>query len=333
MIKMSTVVVLGAGASVPYGFPTGRELLGLARQYGDQELKKLIFDRGYHRGLHQALHHTGNASIDAMLEYNSDLVPAGKCLIAALLLKSEHEMHLRRHPRLENCSEQEKKRIASEWFEILFEEMGAPKLCEFKENQVTFVTYNYDRVLEYKLQLALQVKYSPASVKADDYRDALGGTEIIHLHGQLGFLRTWTDDESKVVGFGAGVVDPANDIFDKDKVFAAADAIKIMHESEETSEELERARQRISEADRVVFLGFGYAEQNLKRLQLQGTLKDNAALYLCRLGMTDSQFEHQVAPFLQDRASNLRIGKSDEDIVGFLVTVRSGHVDTGFPRC
>ena len=71
MISLSTVFVLGAGASVPYGFDTGRQLLERARLLSEDDIVKLIappYPRFGATPLHDALVHTGESSIDAMLE-------------------------------------------------------------------------------------------------------------------------------------------------------------------------------------------------------------------------------------------------------------------------
>jgi hypothetical protein len=91
VITIPTVLILGAGASAPRGFSTGGELLSQARRAGQSGLEEMIkpVSENYAEALSAAVRGTGDKSLDAMLELRSDLVQAGKALMARVLLNCE----------------------------------------------------------------------------------------------------------------------------------------------------------------------------------------------------------------------------------------------------
>src|SRR5262245_44706469 len=133
MLQRNTVFVLGAGASVPYGFSTGGVLLGKAKQLVPDVIRNYTQDYvGLAAGqrLLDALVPSYDASIDALLEHRVDLVPDGKRLIAALLLQEEARAAATfPDPNLD-------------WMAIVFNEMsrGAPGVDAVAANPVSFIT-------------------------------------------------------------------------------------------------------------------------------------------------------------------------------------------------
>ena len=103
MIETPTVLILGAGASKPYGFPAGRELLDeicaslkgnfLRRQWGRDFVE--LFHPPLNKDLdlitefRERLYQSSKGSVDAFLEANPDFVEVGKLAIAATLVPRE----------------------------------------------------------------------------------------------------------------------------------------------------------------------------------------------------------------------------------------------------
>jgi hypothetical protein len=90
MITTKTVLVLGAGASAPYGFPTGSTLKDrIIKPQGmntHQILKSLGFGSDKVREFTDVLRESGQSSVDAFLERRLDLRKVGQAAIAATLL-------------------------------------------------------------------------------------------------------------------------------------------------------------------------------------------------------------------------------------------------------
>lgn len=90
MIKNSTALVLGAGAIMPYCFPTGVPLLKFVSEQlkgQDFPLFRLLREAsepvGDVREFGEVLWRSGQASIDAFLENRDDFLMLGKKAIAA----------------------------------------------------------------------------------------------------------------------------------------------------------------------------------------------------------------------------------------------------------
>jgi hypothetical protein len=180
----------------------------------------------------------------------------------------------------------------------------------FRATPLTIVTYNYDRSVEYALARALQVRW-PGLAPAD-YAHALDCIGPIHLHGQLGRLPGFPGENGSEVPFGG---DPDR-LTDANHIVAAS-GIQIVHESNPQAEPFIRARDAISAAERVIFLGFGYAATNVTRLALQTYIRRTADVYLCVKGFTPQQQVANVRCHFGPGIPHLEVGTEDEDIVQF----------------
>jgi len=78
---------------------------------------------------------------------------------------------------------------------------------------------------------------------------------IVHVHGQLGSL---DKNSGHYIGF-EGKVTPK--IIER-----CIPEIKIVHENVSETPEFIIARSLLQDAERICFLGFGYAEKNVQRL-------------------------------------------------------------------
>jgi hypothetical protein len=297
MISTSTVFVLGAGASVPYGFDTGQDLLERARALSVDKIAELIapLPRYGAQPLQDALVHTGDLSIDAMLETRGNIQAPGKALIARLLLEQERVALINRHT------------SARGWYRTLFSAMDAPSPEQALAQKVRFVTFNYDRSLEFCLAHAWRVKFNP-----DQLVDPAGLRRLfIHVHGQLGFLPE-VGGEGQAIHYGGA----AGGITESD-VNGASHAIKIVSEPNPNEPQFVEARNAIGEADRIVFLGFGFSPRNLERLQLSSHMKPGAAIYACATGFTENRMIMYIRRPLESWVGRV-IGREQDDAYEFL---------------
>jgi hypothetical protein len=255
MIKSKTVFVLGAGASHPYGFPLGRDLLfdvctilansqSPARDlikgcYAKTDLEIDCFVNEL-RGSHIA-------SVDAFLENRPDYLSIGKPAIALALIPYERFEKLVR------------KRDEYNWYEYLYQQMGATREA-FRESakQLSFITFNYDRSLEFFFFYSLVNSYAE-----NDARDLFGELKIVHVYGKLGELEF----------LGTGGRGFAPDLLSKQDIEKCVSDIKIMPERSEEANEFKNAHQLVGEAQQIHFLGFGYDETNVRRLKIPQLFK------------------------------------------------------------
>ena len=268
MITRRTVLMLGAGASVPYGFPTGAGLRDCVCKSGSgaNEVRKALIDCGYTGDAIDSfvteLRESGRQSVDLFLEHRPDLVPIGKAAIAAALIPFEESNSL-----FNDLSEKGK------WYAHLFNQLDAPP-DKWKENRLTVVTYNYDRSLEFFLLRALQHSFN---LNPRDAGELAKSVPVIHLHGLLAPL----DEVQRGGRPYAPETLPG-------RVRLAAEAIQIISEAKPDDSRFVQAREALSAAERVYILGFGYSHVNLERLG-RSCFPSGHEHYACTYGLRDGE--------------------------------------------
>ncbi|MEI8234263.1 MAG: hypothetical protein WCH57_06215 [Verrucomicrobiota bacterium] len=247
MITKRICFVLGAGASMDFGFPSGSKLLTqicenlLSPERSGQPFWKQFGSTG--REFAKELQYSGKNSIDAFLESRSELITIGKMAIAGCLIPRENP---------DSIFNLQLK--GNNWYDYLFEQMAAP-LSKFGDNEVSFITYNYDRSLEFYLETVLRKSYGASDIQITDIFKRI---PIVHLHGTLGDLPFRRDRLAR----------DFTPILDDMSAHLAANSIKIIHENISKEPQFKEAAKLLRNAEELVFLGFGYHETNLKRLRL-----------------------------------------------------------------
>lgn len=249
MIKNSTVLILGAGASIPFGFPSGIRLSNivckaLSRNNTPQfnQIRAMGFEDGHIHKFKNSLFSSGQTSVDAFLEHRPEFIEIGKLAIAQALLPYEKE---------ENLFGQN----SETWYQYFFKKLNAP-FDELNKNKVSIIIYNYDRSLDYFLFNALLNTYGK---HPDEILKIVNELNLIHVYGKLGDL-SWEDYENGIK-YGA---DPIGIHIQK-----VADRIKIISENIKNDPELNKAHELLKNAKRIYFMGFGYNSTNLDRLNLK----------------------------------------------------------------
>ncbi len=240
MIKTPTVLVLGAGASEPYKFPTGPELrqslLG-----GQSHIDVIAFGPG-NDGLQKAADfrqafRRSRDPIDAFLEHNVEWRDAGKCLIAAQIIAAEQENNL--YP------------DSGDWMTRLFGWMAEDcTASNFEKNQLRVITFNYDRSYEFALHEFIKAHFRVPAAEANRIAEPL---EVVHIHGSIGALKTEDRREGRLF-------EP-----DFDDLRDVSSGIRVISDAA-NDEILRRAVRLLKEAKRVFCLGFGYHKVNVERL-------------------------------------------------------------------
>ncbi len=253
-LKKHTTLILGAGASAPYGYPLGVELrdaLLNGPHSFDQRLHDLSIDAAEWTNVQAALHDYQKPSVDEFLSAYPEHSQLMKLAIAHEL--NRHEDHM------QHKSPSHK----DPWYRVLLDEyLGDDK--DFGSGLLTIVTFNYDLSLEKYLVDTSKARHRG---RTDEQRQAsLAHLAIQHVYGDLGPV-------VDIHGTGRQYGPFPNSATAR----SAAGSISTCFE-EGSREAVANAQKQISESDVVAFLGFGYSTQNLQRLDLRSRLKKGAVV-------------------------------------------------------
>lgn len=261
------VFIIGAGASMPYGFPSGDGLFNSIRseftetvwdcyETGNKETSNPERFPEYSKAARfcEALEYLSGVSIDKYLNINKTYKDIGVQAIATTILKYEGNSKL-----LD---------ITDDWYTHLFmkltEGLDDPKsLLKIGDNKVGFITFNYDRSLEYYLHRNLAIFLEHSATSHEEVNMAFSKLTFIHVYGKVGhlpFQLDHSDEENPIIEYGSSYPTfLANG-------HRAAKLIEVMYDTRKESNEINRAQELILGADKIFFLGFGFDELNLKIL-------------------------------------------------------------------
>ena len=249
MIETPITLILGAGASAPYGYPVGRGLKkkiisslhemikndnGWVKEFGCP--KDLIFDFAYKFQISKA------PSIDSFLERNKENVnftKIGKIAILDIISQSESESRLFKEE--EDYDIMEIYEI-DDWYTYLVEKLYGPNIDEIFEN-IRVISYNYDRSLE-----AFLINPLEGYDRISSFKDAVSimkKFQIVHMYGRLDNL-PWEGNWRMGREYG--------DKIETDTLFDLSEEIKLIHETKELNT-IDKANNFIDESKKVYFLG------------------------------------------------------------------------------
>jgi hypothetical protein len=249
MITVPTALILGAGASQPYGYPLGPALLaGMAGGNFDLlvDLLALHCNEAVIEDFQKGLVESGVGSIDAYLARVDRHDAVGRLALAHQMLHYDSSA----------------KNFATNWlgyiWRLAIEDVTGPE--KFKENKLSIVTFNYDTSVERFLIAAIQTTFDLTVSQAIGYASAI---PIVHVYGSLPV-------QQSAHQFGPTPPSPA-------AVRAAAKGLIILHEGVDDSPEFEKARELLNAARFRAFLGFGYLKENVERLKVDTWLRVGTA--------------------------------------------------------
>lgn len=259
MINLRTVFVLGAGASSSYGFPTGKalgdEVIGRFLSSPEVQLTAYLARLGHSNSTISrfcgAFRDSGKHSIDAYLEgleegntERAEFISIGKRAMAAVLLRYERHNALFDTGLLNQFND--------DWYRLLFNKLGT-RFEDLGRNEVSFLTFNYDRSLEYYLITAIMNSYTRAF---SDAKAAIEKLNIVHLYGHLGDIAESSLNDWREHGTG----------LNEKYISRGADGIQILSDRNDGSPIFDKAHALLKQAQVICFLGFGYQKTNVERL-------------------------------------------------------------------
>lgn len=241
MISEPTVLILGAGSSTHCGYPLGSQLVAnICQERNRPSFDEIPFDQSDVEAFITRLSRSAYYSIDAFLADTGEHLDIGKFLIAHELSRVED---------LDRLFPPNK----SGWYQYLFNQMLVNGKPDFEKNNLSIVTFNYDRSLEAYLHTVTMNRFRMSSSEATE---RLASIPIIHPHGILG------EYPDKPYAKPKG----SRDLSER------ASGIKVIHELSDESNAFcsgafKVAYPHLTNAKRVYFLGFGFHTDNLKRFR------------------------------------------------------------------
>ncbi|MCH7883499.1 SIR2 family protein [Patescibacteria group bacterium] len=245
MKKYNTVLILGAGASKPYGFPTQPELLTQIKSFltSRHDFHTKLLEEKYLapdiEELLQSLKSTQRDTIDDFLgapvcKNNPAYTKIIKYAIAYALLAQETTEQIGN---------------PDDWYKKLYDRIFGSRDDKFTDN-IAIITFNYDRSLK---EYLCRTHAAMQAMSIDDAREStlIKQIPIIHVHGKLSSS-----------GYGG----PHN----FKTVVEASDGIIINTDkvTQDLSNEIIMARAIIHEATFIYILGFGYYDENMEKIGL-----------------------------------------------------------------
>jgi len=253
MIETPTVFILGAGASMPFRFPSGTELITQIANSCHNPMSiqnKLLLNMNHTseeiQNFITSLSNSFLPSVDLFLEHNPQYISIGKKAIALTLLPEERTASLR----VNN----------GDWLGYLYTHYLFGPLDTISKNKISFITLNYDRSVEQFLYTALTNSFTQET--HEDIIKQINKIPIIHVYGTLGKLDWQTPG-------GISYDYQINEGERTQKhVMNAAATIKILSEKSGYEKNFRKANTIIDKATRVYLLGFGFHPENVNRLKL-----------------------------------------------------------------
>lgn len=284
MFQSKTLFVVGAGASKEVGLPIGSELKALisnvlnirfehgVRQVSGDEiiveaLRARVNDsetgrRGDINPFLQAAWSVRDAmpqaiSIDNFIDAHRDnarIELVGKLAISRTILQAEKQSQL-----FFDRNKLEKMgfpKIAGTWysafFQLMTENVSRSQVSAALRN-IGFVIFNYDRCVEWFLVQALSNYYGISEQEAAEI--VFEYVMFFHPYGRVGVLAV-SSHGSEHVSFG-GVPQRGSPLL------AISNQIKTFTEQIDEDDYLQSIRNSVEDAETIVFLGFGFHQQNL----------------------------------------------------------------------
>ncbi len=139
------------------------------------------------------------------------------------------------------------------WYQVVADKLdiGADG---WSKNRLSVITFNYDRSFECYFTARIgEEAHLPLPEAFAMFRQI----PLVHVHGSLG---PFGPNVPGALAYGANLT--------AENVRTAADAIQVVSDASDTLPSFAEAEELLMNAERIYFLGFGYAADNLRRLRI-----------------------------------------------------------------
>ncbi len=280
----NTVFIIGAGASSEAGLPTGaglKEIIIPKLDLTNGNHKKITYDLNILKALEK---HCKDSGVD-INNYGAKAIHISEALPLAISIDNFIDAH-KGNPEVELCAklaivqsilEAEKSSLLNYNIEIRENDIDYSKLektwylyffqlltensefdqLEIRFQSITLIIFNYDRCIEHFMIHAIKRYYN---VSIEEARDTTNKIKIYHPYGKVGALLNI--DSEHYIKFGDTTIN-------SEQLLLLTNKIKTFTESTDKEPEyLEKIHTSMRNAERLIFLGFGYHELNMRLLTL-----------------------------------------------------------------
>lgn len=300
---MTTVYIIGAGASHELELPLGSGLLEIIS-------KSLIFDimhiqenyivrdalelfarnkfqsdKHYYKEARYICENVKfSTSIDNFIHQhrsNETIKQISKICIIHSILKAERESKY--YPNLSKFSSEGYQELSNTWYIDFFKLIsdGADlEILKYRLRNSMFIIFNYDRCFEVFFTEIIKNFYRLDEEEFKEIRECL---TIFHPYGTIGSI--FPEDKMNFVEYGK--------IPNHQLIIEASERIKTYNESIDLSDETTKIiGNRLSVTNKFVFLGFGYFKMNMQLLSsISGTITGKKCLGTVK-GLSDNDREN-----------------------------------------
>lgn len=279
MIKKSLTIILGAGASVPYGYPTGagliQQIVGvldwkvLDRNNTLAPLKLVALRSNQFTNFHIAIadfcfavRRNNPTNIDSFLRDNPSLEKIGRTLIAYLIRISEYNDYGYIVPPDNQFNP---------WYHVLFDAMVSRTPPEKipESQQLRIVTFNYDVSLEYYLAKAL-LDNERTRPHAKAIFDSI---PVLHIFGSVGTVSIENDVVKYAYGNAATYQNGApkqlvQEVWNPSEHCNLHVAIENKHTHKDVIQASQTAMAYMERSEHILCMGFDFAADNCDLLKI-----------------------------------------------------------------
>jgi len=286
MITTPTAFILGAGASVPYGLPTGNELRFTLAHVASAYHHRLLdcgFSEEAIEQFRRRLAKHDDESIDQFLSNfdpsqpdHAELISIGKHAIAACILFAENHWTRLWDPERDADSHDRPSSAPQKWYTRLLNDILANShmsdLATLHHAPIYFITFNYDRSLEQYFLDNIRSRCEAQGIKDADQaaREVVAQMRIHHIYGKAGDLPSNIHEEDGVPYGGSR----------KEHIQRAAEGIRVIPKDRPDPSDtpapggLDIALDWLDAAQRIAIIGFGFDDTNCRLLRLDDYLGD-----------------------------------------------------------
>lgn len=284
MINTPTVFILGAGASHAYGYPTGGTLRTLILQIArivcsskplgshtihGIKLNVEIFIRcrefveesiDHHRSFLECFEaDPASGTIDRFLYDNHKFADVGRFYVMFVLLICQYRTQLNQgrnkiRALVEEPSGLHDKNALQDWYPSLVGKLrpgcDTPKELEGLNN-LNILTFNYDVSIDLYLE---------RNLAATERHQGANWEEAAHINHLYGSLPFHTQSQTQLLSFDLA-----------EYAWEHKDRIRLIGDRDTSA--MDAAKAKIQEAERIVFLGFGFDPDNLELLEIPDLLE------------------------------------------------------------